>query len=76
MTTNDPAQEEAKLVLDIYDHAISHGLNVTNREDVVTIMKSLNQEDYSDDHLDRLMQALEITANRIQTDVANRKKYN
>lgn len=76
MTTNDPAQNEAKLVLDIYDHAITHGLDVKNREEVVSILKSLNQEDLSDEHLDRLMQALEITANRIQTDVTNRKKYN
>lgn len=76
MTTNDTTQEEAKLVMDIYDYALTHGLDVKNREDVFSIMKSLNQEDVGDEHIDRLMQALEITANRIQTDVTNRKKYN
>ncbi len=70
------AEDEAKLVLDIYEYAVEQHLDIENKNDVMDIMKALNQEDLSDDHIERLMTALQITAKRIQTDIANRKKVN
>jgi hypothetical protein len=76
MNTYDPIKEEAKLVIDMYDYALALNLNIEDRSAVITIMKALNQEDVSDERIERLMKALQITAQRIQSDVAHRKKVN
>ncbi len=76
MNTNDPAETEAKLIMDIYEYALDHNLDVENRDDVIQIMKVLNQEDLSDERIERLMTALQITAKKIQSDVDRRKKIN
>jgi truncated hemoglobin YjbI len=67
MNTYDPIKEEAKLVIDMYDYALAHNLNIEDRSAVITIMKALNQEDVSDERIERLMKALQITAQRIQS---------
>ncbi|KKQ37637.1 MAG: hypothetical protein US54_C0029G0004 [Candidatus Roizmanbacteria bacterium GW2011_GWA2_37_7] len=75
MDTKDPI-EEAKLVMDIYDYALSHKLNIENRDDVKSIIEALGHDDVSDDRLEKLMTALQVTDSRIKADVARRNKIN
>ena len=75
MNTQDPV-EEAKLVMDIYDYALSHKLNIENRDDVKSVLEELGHEDVTDDRLEKLMTALQVTENRIKADVARRNKIN
>ena len=76
MNADSPAEEEAKLVMDIYDYALTHSMNVESRDDVTKILQALNQENMSDERVDRLMTMLQITAKRIQSDLDRRKKVN
>ena len=75
MNTQDPV-EEAKLVMDIYDYALSHKLNIENRDDVKSVLEELGHEDVTDDRLEKLMTALQVTENRIKTNVSPRNKIN
>ncbi len=74
MTITDPTETEAKLVLDIYDYALSHNLDITKKSDVVVILKALGNENLDDARAERLMTALLVTDHRIKNDVAKRKK--
>jgi len=76
MNINDSAEEEAKLVMDIYEYAFSHGMDIKVKQDVMDIMNALNQENTTDERIERLMKTLQITADRIQSDIAGRKKVN
>lgn len=76
MNPNDTAENEAKLVLDIYEYALTHGLDVENRSDVEKILEALNQMSVSDEQIERLIKALQITATRVKEDLSNRKKLN
>jgi hypothetical protein len=76
MNTNDAAEDEAKLVLDIYEYSLTNGLDVEDRSDVEKILEALNQVDVSDEKIERLMKALQITTKRIQEDLSDRKKLN
>ncbi len=76
MNPNDTAENEAKLVLDIYEYALTHSLDVENRSDVEKILEALNQMNVSDEQIGRLMKALQITAARVKEDLSNRKKLN
>ncbi len=76
MSTHKSAEEEAKLVLDIYEYSLANDLNIEDRNDVVKILETLNQSSVSDEHIERLMKALQITAKRIQSDLNRRKKIN
>lgn len=74
MGIKDPIEVEAKLVLDIYDYALSHNLDITKKSDVVIILTSLGHENLGDEHVERLMTALLVTDHRVKNDVAKRKK--
>lgn len=76
MNTNDAAEDEAKLVLDIYENSLTNGLDVEDRSDVEKILEALNQVNVSDEKIERLMKALQITTKRIQEDLSDRKKLN
>lgn len=76
MNTNDAAEDEAKLILDIYEYSLTNGLDVEDRSDVEKILEALNQVDVSDEKIERLMKALQITTKRIQEDLSDRKKLN
>lgn len=76
MNTNNPIEEEAKLILDMYEYALANNLNVENRNDVIKILEALDQTNISDDHLEQLVKAIQITAKRIQSDLDSRKKVN
>lgn len=69
-------EETAKLVLDIYEYAMDHKLDVQNKDHVIQIVKELGHEDISNEYVESLMQALQITAHKIETDVSRRKKMN
>jgi len=74
MTSIDPVESEAKLVMDIYDYALTHNLDITKKSDVLTILTSLGHENVDDARMERLMTALLVTDHRIKNDVAKRKK--
>lgn len=76
MNTKDPAQEEAELVMDMYDYALTHNLDIKSKDDVMKIMEVFNEENTDDERIERLMKALQITAQRIQSDITRRKKVN
>lgn len=74
MAKTDPIESEAKLVLDIYDYAFSHNLDIAKKNDVLTILKALSQANFDDTRVERLMTALLVTDHRVKNDVAKRKK--
>lgn len=76
MNTNDIAENEAKLVLDIYEYALTHNLDIENRGDVEKILEALNLANVADERIERLMKALQITAARVKEDLSKRNKLN
>jgi hypothetical protein len=74
MKTKDPAEADAKLIIDMYEYALTNNLDITNKNDVISILKALGQENVANDRIERLMMALAVTAQRIRTDVGQRKK--
>ena len=73
MISDDRVETEAKLVLDIYNYALTYNLDITKKGDVVTILKTLDHENFDDGRIGRLMTALLVTDHRIKNDVAKRK---
>jgi len=49
-------------------------LDITSKNDVLTILKMLGQENVKENRIKRLMTALAVTDQRIRKDVAKRKK--
>lgn len=76
MSTQDPVIEEAMLVIDIYDYALTHTLNIESKNDVKTILKALNQKDVSDARIKKIVAALQVIDHKIKADVARRGKIN
>ncbi len=74
MTKKDPAEEDAKLIIDMYNYALTNNLDISNENEVRSILKALGHENVPDNHLKQLMMALAVTAHRIRTDVSKRKK--
>ena len=74
MEFKDPVEEQAKLVLDAYDYAITHKLNIKSKEDVAKILKDIDPEHASDAAVETLMPMLQVTDTLIKTDLAGRKK--
>ena len=74
MNINDQVESEADLVLDVYGYASKHDLDISQKADVLKILKTLGKENIDNDQLKRLMIALDITDRRIRKDVAGRKR--
>lgn len=74
MKTKDPAEADAKLIIDMYDYALTNDLDISNKDDVGSILKALGQGKVTNDRVERLMMALAVTAQRTRTDVGKRKK--
>ncbi len=74
MDTKDPIEEHAKLILDAYSYALDHKLDITNKADVVTILKAIDPEHSSDESAEVLMPVLQIADKMVKTDLEKRKK--
>ena len=74
MGINDQVEVEASLVLDVYSYASKHDLDVSQKAEVLKVLKALGKEDIDSKQLERLMIALVITDQRIRKDVASRKR--
>ena len=74
MGINDQVEAEADLVLDVYVYASKHDLDVSQKADVLKILKALEKENIDNNQLARLMIALDVTDRRIRKDVASRKR--
>lgn len=75
MSTKDPT-EEAKLVLRIYRYALKYYVDVTDRDNVVKILKTVDPDNFSEDRVDTIMIALQVTAKKIKKDLEKRSKVN
>ncbi len=76
MKTRNPIEADAKLILDMYDYALTHKLDITNKNDVITILEALGQNTVDDERVELLMTTLAVTDRRVRSDVASRKKIN
>lgn len=72
----DNSIDQAKLVLDIYDYALSHDLDISSPEDVRSILESLKITDIDDERFWRIMTALQVTDRKIKKDVSRRRNVN
>ena len=75
MSLNDPVEENAKFILDVYDYALSHDLDIKSKEAVKKILEELNPEHASDEAVEAIMPMLLVTDTLIKKDLAGRKKH-
>ncbi len=75
MNTKDPT-EEAKLVLRIYRYARKNNLDIKDRNNVAEILKTVDPDNFSEDRVDTIMIALQVTAKNIKKDLERRGKIN
>lgn len=71
----DPTKE-AKLVLQIYRYALKNDLDMKDRDSVAKILKTVDPDNFSEDRIDNIMIALQVTAKKITKDLAKRNKIN
>jgi hypothetical protein len=74
MSLKDPVEESAKLVLDVYDYALDHNLDIKSKEDVKKILEELNPEHASNEAVEAIMPMLSVTDTLIKKDLTGRKK--
>ncbi len=74
MNTKNPIEADAKLIIDMYDYALTHKLDISSKTDIATILKMLGQKNVSEDRIGRLMAVLAVTDKRIRKDVEKRTK--
>lgn len=70
----DPVEEKTKLVIDAYRYAIDHNLDITNKEDVTTILKALDPEHSSENEVETFMPMLKAFDKMTKDEVAKREK--
>lgn len=59
MNNEDKAAEEmSKLVLDVYNYALSNNIDITNKEEVTKIVTTLKPDGSSEVNIDVLIQGL------------------
>lgn len=73
MKTKDPAEKMSELVVDAYKYALDHNLDISNKVDVSTILKTLDPNHSSENDVEAFMPILEFFDRKTKADVAKRK---